>query len=131
MRPGPLGLLQGGAGLAHVGSLYLIEERLEDTTHAELEDGTAEDVLDVGEGVGDLDQIVGVNGVGQFAHLLLQQGDAKPAPVRGGQDGTGQDWALEEPVEGGHGRERVGIDKGGGGGSTHGAAVDAIKCIII
>ena len=79
--------------------------------HAKLVDGAAQDVLDIGQGVGHLDEVVVLDGVGQLLNLLLQERDAQLAPVGRGDDRRGQNWGSEEAVEGRDGGEGVGIDE--------------------
>ena len=95
----------------NIGALDVVEKGLEAPAHAEFEDGAAQDVLDVGQGIGDLDDIVVLDGIGQLLDLLLEKRDTELAPIGGGDGRRGQNWGSEEAVEGRDGGEGAGIDE--------------------
>ena len=112
MLAGRFGFVLRLAGLGHVGPMDFVKQVLEATSHAEFQNGTTQDVLNIGQSVGDFYQIVLLNGIGQFLDFFLQQTDTEGTTIGRWNRGRFHHRTTKEGVELCDARQGLGHDQG-------------------
>ena len=112
MFAGRFGFVLRLAGLGHVGPMDFVKQVFEATSHAEFQNGTTQDVLNIGQSVGDFYQIVLLNGIGQFLDFFLQQTDTEGTTIGRWNRGRFHHRTTKEGVELCDARQGLGHDQG-------------------
>jgi hypothetical protein len=99
---GRFGFLHSRAGLTHIGAVNFLEKRAKFLSQAKLENGSAEDVLKIGEGVSCFYKVISCDSFFQFLQFFLKEIDAQAATVSVGNLRRIQYGKVESTVEFGY-----------------------------